>query len=1016
MILGRLNVRERVNLLALLPLMLVIALSVPLVAARLDDARAAAETAQAATTAGGVSKLIEHAQEVRLLAIAYQAKRGTPPNAVTAALQSFSDERARLADLESGQARPDLARQLEAAKGLEGATARVLARDVTGTDVLDLYGSTINGLIDAVGLTGNLGVHQAAGVDLNALDALLRSDEADSRRSAALLLALSDTVSRNRAQPAVQELEIVESAAANEFVRASGPQSGADLARVQHSLAALRLAAGKIWLLRSPNSDPASADARIRTAEVFAAAQDQMHQRRFLTSAIIRDLSRAATDNVRTARLVTVALALVGLSVLGGVVVLSIVVGRSVSRPLRRLTTAAGRVADLAQEELLKVADEDATEAHIPRLAAIDIRTEDEIGDLAAAFNRVQTTAALLLERQVTSRRNVASMFASMGRRTSNLVNRQLALIDTLEREEEDPDTLATLFRLDHTATRLRRNANSLVVLSGGSESLGEGQPVPLGDVVRAALGTVEDYQRVELRRLPKVWISPGVIGDLALLLAELLDNAVSFSPPRTQVEVVATMSQDGTCAISVVDHGMGIPAARMAQENSRLHSRERLDLAPSDVLGLFVVGRIARRHRIAVRLAVTPPSGVTALVTLPPTLMVDGRAPTADRPGAAPDARAHQADAAAAATRRQLVARAGGDRTARPGGTAVPIEVPAATSASPAPVSEHGADSALPQRVRRARPGARPGFGDVVPPAPIPPAPIPPPPPGGEGIARRVPGAHLAGLDVTVPADAEPVTSGLRIDPESVRRQVLDVERAVDRAHLAAQGIEPEPPAPPIAELARRSGINRRIPGAALASLDGAAPPHGDAPGGRRRQGVADPGEQIDAERLRTELDAVDDALHQASATAATDSITTERVAAQAALAARRAAAGADPTTSPAPVAKALRAADVPAAAADVPAAAGDPAEGSATLTRRVRGASLSAFVPAGAVPRHAAGPSSTKASRPGQLVAVPERPEDVLAWASDLEATLARLPAPGGGATRAGDGSTDHDGNHRP
>jgi signal transduction histidine kinase len=1072
-ILDRLTVRERVNLLALFPLLLVVVMSVPLVAARLDDARTARETAQAATTAAQVSRLIELTQQLRILAVSFQGRSGMPPNAVAGALQSFADERDRLSDLESVQSRAHLARALDDVKDLQAVTSRVLAGNLIGTDILDAYGTRIDTLINALGFAGDLGANRVGGTSLSALDALLRSDEADSRRSAALLLALIDPASRSQAIPAAQELEIVESTGATQFVRSVGPRVEAQLTQVTHSLAALRLAGAKIWLLRSAKT----AEAPTLTAEVYAAAQDQMLQRRFLESTVIRDLSGAARRDLQTAWSVTAGLALVGLSVLLGAIALSIVVGRSVSRPLRGLTTAAGRVADLAQEELLRVADEDSTEARVPRLAAIDVRSEDEIGDLAEAFNRVQTTAALLLERQVTSRRNVAAMFASMGRRTSNLVNRQLTLIDALEREEEDPDTLATLFRLDHTATRLRRNASSLVVLSGGSESLGEGQPVPIGDVLRAALGTVEDYQRVELRRLPKVRVAPGVIGDLALLLAELLDNAVSFSPPRSQVEVVGTTSRDGTCTLSVIDHGMGMPLARMSEENGRLRRRERLDLAPSDVLGLFVVGRIARRHRIDVRLEVTPPTGVTAVVRLPSSLLVDGRAVSGGQPAPGADARQRQAVAAAAATRRQLATRASSPIPPAPVPPAPvpPAPVPPApVPPAPVPTSAALPDGTLPQRVggvnREGVPLAPPQPATPgSPAAPASPPPGPPPPPGGEGIARRVPGAHLADLDIPLsPPKSDPITVRLTIDPERVRRQILDVEQAVDRAEQVAQGVDVEPVLPPVAEVARRSGISRRVPGAALANLDGALPAPGGSDPALRHPSEAEPGAGagIDAEHLRSELNAVDQALQQAHADDDTGSITAERLAAQEAEAARRAAAGrheeqratiaalADglttgsvllpgaPAATEAPVtgtaapdtpvygipqAPTTPAPTTPAPTTPAPttpepvepaSAAAPSAERpeSAPLARRVRGASLASFVSGGAPPRHAAGSNSSWGLRSGPLAVVPEQPEDVLGWASDLEATMARVPGSDGRLAEAGAGNVGSERTAKP
>jgi hypothetical protein len=282
----------------------------------------------------------------------------------------------------------------------------------------------------------------------------------------------------------------------------------------------------------------------------------------------------------------------------------------------------------------------------------------------------------------------------------------------------------------------------------------------------------------------------------------------------------------------------------------------------------------------------------------------------------------------------------------------------------------------------------------------------VPPPPPGGEGIARRVPGAHLAGLDITLPApDTAPITAGLTIDPELVRRQILDVEQAVDRAEQAAQGVEAEPVPPPVAEVARRSGISRRVPGAALANLDAALP--GSSGGGptQRHSPAAEPGAGagIDAEHLRSELDAFDQALLQARVADDTGSITAERLAVQAAEPPAAEPAAAEPAVAPPPAAEpaAAEPAVAPPPAAPPP-PVGEPA--SAPLTRRVRGASLSSFVSSGAPPRHATGSNGSRGLRNGPFAVVPERPEDVLAWASDLEATMVRVLGSDGRPTTAG------------
>ncbi|HEV2089071.1 MAG TPA: sensor histidine kinase, partial [Cryptosporangiaceae bacterium] len=335
---------------------------------------------------------------------------------------------------------------------------------------------------------------------------------------------------------------------------------------------------------------------------------------------IARQVADAASARANGARNAAVAaIALVG-GVLTIVVLLGVSVSRSIARPLRRLTTAAGAVADFAQTELVRVTDEEANQEP-GRLAVIDVTSQDEVGDLAAAFNRVQATATLLVEWQIETRRNVSDMFANVARRTQNLVSRQLALIDDLEREERDADLLAKLYRLDHVCTRLRRSANSLFVVSGAREESSGSMPLPLPDVLRTALSEIEDYDRLRLGAVPPATVTAAAASDLVLLFAELMENAVSFSPPTSPVEVWVNEVEDGI-EVRIVDHGIGLSEARLAEENQRMSVGQRIDVAPTRMLGLFVVGRLARRHGLDVRLEPTEGRGVTARILLTGTVL----------------------------------------------------------------------------------------------------------------------------------------------------------------------------------------------------------------------------------------------------------------------------------------------------------------------------------------------------------------------------------------------------------
>jgi signal transduction histidine kinase len=304
-------------------------------------------------------------------------------------------------------------------------------------------------------------------------------------------------------------------------------------------------------------------------------------------------------------------------------------VSRSITRPLRSLT---GQARDMAERRLPDAVTgvletplgDDVVVSGVDPVAVI---TRDEVADVAEALNRVQVTALDLAVEQAVLRRNIADSFVNLGRRNQNLLRRQLDFITQLETHEADADTLANLFRLDHLATRMRRNAESLLVLAGIAPARQWAVPVRIPEVIRAALGEVEDFQRVAVRGVDPATVLGSAASDVAHLLAELLENALVFSPPDRPVDVTGRRRPEGyTIAVSDAGHGMSLHETEAA--NRRLAGAESFTVAPSKYLGHYVAGSLAARHGISIRLDTVSGYGITATVDLPPDLLTGEQVP----------------------------------------------------------------------------------------------------------------------------------------------------------------------------------------------------------------------------------------------------------------------------------------------------------------------------------------------------------------------------------------------------
>ncbi|MFF3764916.1 nitrate- and nitrite sensing domain-containing protein [Streptomyces sp. NPDC001922] len=306
------------------------------------------------------------------------------------------------------------------------------------------------------------------------------------------------------------------------------------------------------------------------------------------------------------------------LLVLGVSLVGAFVVARSMVRSLRRLQDTAQDVSQKRLPELVKQLSESDPQDVDTSVESVGVHSRDEIGQVAAAFDDVHREAVRLAAEQALLRGNVNAMFTNLSRRSQGLIQRQLSLISELESREADPDQLSSLFKLDHLATRMRRNGENLLVLAGEEPGRRWTRPVPLVDVLRAAASEVEQYERIELSSVPTTEVAGRVVNDLVHLLAELLENATSFSSPQTKVKVTGHALPDGRVLVEIHDTGIGLSPEDLSAINERLASPPTVDVSVSRRMGLFVVGRLSLRHGIRIQLRPSDSGGTTALVMLP--------------------------------------------------------------------------------------------------------------------------------------------------------------------------------------------------------------------------------------------------------------------------------------------------------------------------------------------------------------------------------------------------------------
>ncbi|NKQ55156.1 HAMP domain-containing protein [Amycolatopsis sp. K13G38] len=308
-------------------------------------------------------------------------------------------------------------------------------------------------------------------------------------------------------------------------------------------------------------------------------------------------------------------------------VILAVIIARSLLRPLRALRHTALDVA----EHRLPAAVADILADPKPESAArrrgvepVPVFSREELGQVARAFDAVHGQAVRLAGEQALLRENINNMFVNLSKRSQDLVERQLAVLDRMEADEQDPETLGGLFELDHLATRMRRNSENLLVLSG--HDLGDERPEPVAaeEIIGAALSEVEHYQRIELTATPDLSIIGEACSDLVHVISELLENATLYSPESTTVTVVSSIAEDGAWQVHITDQGAGMPEPEIQRANARLANPPEVDVEVSRRMGLFVVATLAKRHAIRVRLRAADGGGLVATVVVPARLVVE--------------------------------------------------------------------------------------------------------------------------------------------------------------------------------------------------------------------------------------------------------------------------------------------------------------------------------------------------------------------------------------------------------
>ena len=535
------------------------------------------------------------------------------------------------------QTRASVAAVLASIAELPGLREHAAQRQAPALVVINGYSAAIAGLFSVDNGIADLSGNSTLAGTVRSLDSLSRMKDQASQQQAILAVALGE----GRFGPgALTALTIAQGQQAGDLVSfrstATPEESWAltdtlarPVAKQARAIEQRATAAGDGNLALGPHASQQWRAGMSYTVTWMRHAEQQLAG---WVTAYARSLQRSAMQSAM----------ITGGAALGALILILLVtllIARSLVLPLRRLEAAALDVAGVRLPEEVRALSVAGNKGFPFIEMPVDVESCDEIGRVARALDRVHNEAVRLAWEEAQLRGDsVSAIYAGFFRRSHSLLERLLGLIDGLELSEDDPERLATLFQMDHLATRLRRNSDTTHVLAGREGAHHQSDPVILVDVLRAAVSEIEQYDRVALDAQPGISVSGSAAADTAHLLAELLDNATTFSPKTARVVMSGQTVRGGGLLINVADSGTGMPADQLAQLNRLLARSDLADVTESPQLGLFAVAQLAARHGIKVTLGPSPGGGTTAEVHLPSAL-ISPDAGTGGRPGLAGEA-----------------------------------------------------------------------------------------------------------------------------------------------------------------------------------------------------------------------------------------------------------------------------------------------------------------------------------------------------------------------------------------